>query len=231
MALNRFQNLPAAEQQRILDVAAKTFAREGYDGCSYNALLERLGMGKSQAYYYFADKADLFLTALAAVYERYYERVAKLPLPSDARSFWSYVEVLTRRGFEYQAEDPTAARLSEVVATSELRFRASEAMLHPGGSSRQMHEEWLLLGQRLGAVRTDLPIELLVGLSLEQAAFVDSWFAMRAARTAPRERNHWARVFTDLSRRIFSPEGAPSARPTRPRRSEARTPTRARRAK
>src|SRR5688572_19241446 len=119
------------------------FAEHGYADCSYNELLRQLGMGKSQAYYYFADKADLFITAVAASYERYYEEAAGLPLPSDAAGFWDYVRELTLLGFRYQSRDPIASRLTRAAITSEIRFRIADALMHSEGTSREQHARWV----------------------------------------------------------------------------------------
>src|SRR6187200_725830 len=119
MALSRFQNLPPEQQADILSKAAAHFAEHGYADSSYNDLLRQLGMGKSQAYYYFADKADLFITAVAASYERYYEEAALLPLPTSQGEFWDYVRELTLLGFRYQSKDPIASRLTRAASTSE----------------------------------------------------------------------------------------------------------------
>jgi AcrR family transcriptional regulator len=90
MALARFHKLPPARRGELLGAAAEAFAEGGYDGTSFNKLIERLGLSKSQAYYYFEDKADLFATACAACYEDFYAEAAVLPLPASAREFWEY---------------------------------------------------------------------------------------------------------------------------------------------
>jgi AcrR family transcriptional regulator len=213
MALARFQNLPAEQRAAILEKAASVFAEQGYAECSYNDLLRELGMGKSQAYYYFADKADLFLTAVAACYERFYEEARTLALPKSAEAFWDYVRRLTLLGFRYQSQDPVASKLTRALVGSEVRFRVADALMSPEGTSREQHQRWIELGQELGAVRTDLDRELLERLSLEFAQFVDGFFAERAESATPRERERYADVFTDLTKRLFAP--APKALSTK----------------
>jgi TetR/AcrR family transcriptional regulator, transcriptional repressor of aconitase len=208
MALARFQNLPAEQQASILVTAAATFAEHGYEGTSYNDLLRQLGLGKSQAYYYFADKADLFITAVAACYERFYEQAARIPLPANAEQFWDYVHELNLLGFRFQSQDPIACGLTRAATKSEVRFRIADALTSAEGTSREQHVRWVALGQELGAVRRDLDGELLVSLSLELAMFVDGWFVERAPTATDEECRAHARTFTDLSRRMFAPEAA-----------------------
>lgn len=205
MALARFKNLPPAQQTQILETAASFFAEHGYAEASYSELLRELGMGKSQAYYYFADKADLFITAAAASYERYYEKAAQVALPRSAADFWKYVRQLTLLGFRFQNVDPIASRLTRAAVKSEVRFRLADALITSEGSSREQHARWVALGQELGAVRRDLEPAFLVRLSLEFALFVDGYFADLSSPVADVECVRLARTFTDLTRRLFEP--------------------------
>jgi AcrR family transcriptional regulator len=209
MALARFQNLPAEQQTEILSKAAAAFAEQGYTGCSYNDLLRQLGMGKSQAYYYFADKADLFITAIAACYERYYEKARCIPLPTCKSEFWEYVYQLNLLGFRFQSGDPIACGLARAATTSEIRFRITDALMHSEGTSREQHAYWVALGQKLGAVRNDLGSDLLVEFSLDLAMFADGWFAERALTATDEGCQEQARIFTNMARRMFAPEDAP----------------------
>jgi AcrR family transcriptional regulator len=203
--MERFNNLPPERRREILETAAEVFAERGYDGTSFNALLDRLGMGKSQAYYYFADKKDLFLTACAASYEEYYESVAQLAIPTSAEGFWSYVEELHLVGFQFQSSRPLAARLALAAAESPARYELGAAALAQGGSTRQQYRQWIALGQSLGAVRSDLDTELMVTMCIQQSALVDVWFAERAQLATEEEMQLWADKFTDLSRSMFEP--------------------------
>lgn len=205
MALERFLRLPVERQAEVLEVAAMMFAEHGYDGTSYNELLRQIGMGKSQAYYYFEDKADFFITAVAAVYEGYYELVARLPEPVSAAQFWEHVEKLHLMGFDYQADTPISAHLSLAALRSSVRFQLADALLHGEGTTREQHRRWIRLGQTLGAVRTDLPEEMLVEMSVSQALFVDEWFASHHLESSRAERKKLAAQFSDVSRRMFQP--------------------------
>lgn len=205
MALERFYRLPEARRERILGAAAEAFAEGGYDGTSFNKLLERLGFSKSQAYYYFADKADLFATASAACYERYYALVAELPLPETSEGFWEYVLELNRIGLRFQNEQPMAARLSRAAASSAQRDELARAAVRNAGSTLERYAEWLALGQRLGAVRRDLPQELLMSLSLQMTTCIDAWFCGLAGEATGADIERLARSVTDLSWRLLHP--------------------------
>jgi len=189
----------------MLEVAARIFSKNGYEGTSYNDLLREVGMGKSQAYYYFEDKADFFITAVAAVYEGYYALVSDLPEPTSVAEFWQHIEKLHLMGFDYQADTPVAGQLSLAALRSSVRFQLGDALLHGEGTTRQQHRTWVQQGQALGAVRTDLPEDLLVEMSVNQALFVDEWFAAHHLSSSCAERKVLAAQFTDVSKRMFQP--------------------------
>jgi AcrR family transcriptional regulator len=211
MALARFYKLPHARRTALLALAAEAFAERGYDGTSFNKLLERLGLSKSQAYYYFADKADLFATACASCYEDFYVEVAALPLPRNAVGFWQYVLTLNRAGFAFYSRHPMAARLARAQAGSAQLDQLVRAGLTQAGSTQARHREWVELGQRLGAVRKDLPEDFIVSLSVQLMACADVWFAERAETAEPQDVEQLARTMTDLSWRMLHPPGRAAA--------------------
>ncbi len=59
----RFNKLAPEKRERIMEAAAKEFAAYGYEGASLNRILEQAEVSKGAAYYYFDDKADLFVSA------------------------------------------------------------------------------------------------------------------------------------------------------------------------
>lgn len=209
MALDRFYRLPKARQDAIVRGAAEAFAASGYEGTSFNGLLETLRLSKSQAYYYFADKADLFVTACVACYEDYYREVAALPAPRCSLEFWERVRELHEIGFRFQQTHPVAAELNRALVRSPLREELGRSSAHRAPGTRAMHTEWLTLGQRLGAVRTDLPTDLLVGLSVGMSIEVDLWFAGRAEAFDDAALGVLARQMRDLFRGTFAPPAAP----------------------
>lgn len=208
MAFERFYRLSAERRRAIVETAAEAFAAEGYERTSFNALLTKLGLSKSQAYYYFEDKADLFVTACAACYEEYYAEIATLTEPGSAEEFWPFVLELCRIGVRYQRSHPVAARLSRAIAESPLRSELGRSAMDRAVSTRERHEQWVKLGQKLGAVRTDLPFDLLVNLSIGVSAELDMWFAPRASESSDADLECVAVQFAELSRRIFSMEQA-----------------------
>jgi AcrR family transcriptional regulator len=209
MARRRFEQLPEERQDAILRVAADEFARNGFHRTSYNQLLERLQLGKSSAYYYFDDKRDLFLAAVQRSYTRFFAAIQGLAPPSDASGFWSFVEQTSERGYAFMLEDSTAANLM-------LCIQREQALLSEIGSSELLasingfYIDMVRLGQALGAVRSDVPQDLLVALVRDMALTFDRWFI--GARVADGEvaadavtPASAARTFTEIARRLCQP--------------------------
>jgi TetR/AcrR family transcriptional regulator, transcriptional repressor of aconitase len=206
----RFEQLPAKRQREILRIAAQEFAKHGFQGTSYNRLLERAGVGKSSAYYYFEDKQDLFLTVVAHCYEEFFKVLQQLPPPTSAGEFWQYVEQLNLHGLEFMQQEPIAAAVMQAFSLerSQLDLLRSPKLL---ATLEGSYVELIQAGQALGAVRTDLPLELMLGASTALSAACDQWFIEHAKDAGPAELKRLAGSFAELSRRLLQPWPAAEA--------------------
>jgi AcrR family transcriptional regulator len=199
VALARFSALPAGRRDEILLAAAAGFAERGFHRTSYNQLLKVMGLGKSSAYYYFADKADLFDTVVQHAYDAYFESLADIPAPKTRSEYWRYVEELNLRGMQFMLEDPLSARLQQAVQRS-TEGRPSTSALET--RLMQRYRELVEIGRSLGAIGDDLPAELVAALALTMSLGLDDWF-MRQRKTTLGQRRRWAASWTALFRRAF----------------------------
>lgn len=205
MSRSHFEQLPEPRKTKILVLAAEQFAKDGFQGTSYNQLLTRLGLGKGSAYYYFADKQDLFLTVVRECYQRFFQGLSALQAPTTASEFWAYVETMNRRGLDFMVDDPTAAAVLVCFRNERGRLDLlSGAELFD--SVGKYYQDAIRLGQRLGAVRRDLPLDLLVLTTQSVAAACDQWFVENPSATRKSQRTITARRFTDLMRRVLEAE-------------------------
>ena len=62
MPLARYESIDESLKTRILDVSKEEFGAHGYEGASYNKIIQKIGISKGSMYYYFENKEDLFLT-------------------------------------------------------------------------------------------------------------------------------------------------------------------------
>ncbi|HEU5381700.1 MAG TPA: TetR/AcrR family transcriptional regulator [Ktedonobacteraceae bacterium] len=61
------EQMREATRRHIMQVAAKEFARLGFDQANINTIAELSGIGKGTIYLYFANKRELFLSMLRAI--------------------------------------------------------------------------------------------------------------------------------------------------------------------
>lgn len=176
MPRRSFEQLPLERRQLILTSAIEEFAAHGYQGTSYNQLLARLGIGKSSAYHYFEDKADLFQAAVADCYVKFFEGLAELTDPSDVAGFWDLIRSAYLRGFRFMLESPNAAALMQCLMREAPLLEGVLGTAQILDAVDAHHRRFVELGQRLGAVRTDLSIARLSLLSRSIAAAADQAF-------------------------------------------------------
>ena len=73
-----------AKRQRILDVAASVFAREGIARASMNEVARACGISKANIYHYYASKDDLLFDILDSYLSELRDRTCGLDLTSAA---------------------------------------------------------------------------------------------------------------------------------------------------
>lgn len=177
MVRPRFHKLAAEQQDRILRVAAAEFAARGFAEASLNRVIDAAGISKGSFYYYFDDKADLYTHVvrheLTALLER--EGPFDVPDATDADGFWAVLTDHYLRSMRVLQSSPELAAL--------IRGWVAAAGV-PGlqQAQRELEEAalpWFLrllrTGQRVGAVRTDLPDELLLAVVFGMGQAMDLW--------------------------------------------------------
>jgi AcrR family transcriptional regulator len=177
MARSRFHKLPLAQQDAILGAALREFAANGFGDASLNRIIDAAGISKGSMYYYFDGKEDLYAHVIRDQLERLVERAGPFPVPDvrDANRFW---EVLTDdylRLMRALTSSPEAAALLR----GWLGNSTSPALRSAQQDAEQDLLPWvqrtLAAGQEIGAVRADLPDELLVAVVMAMGQAVDVW--------------------------------------------------------
>jgi len=183
MPLPRFDKLPEDKRRTILDAAAEEFAQHGFDAASFNRIIAAAGISKGAMYYYFADKGDAYGAVLDDVMDRVEQLMHGVESPTDAAAFWQMMatgsDLLTSEFFD----DPrTAALMRSLYA----RGPGDTTYMRLMDRSRAWVGRVLSIGEGLGAVRDDVPHDLLVETVTAMMAAMDMWFE-RAMRTMPLE--------------------------------------------
>lgn len=171
--------------------------------------MERLGLGKSSAYYYFEDKRDMFLTAVRHCYATFLAAVSAVELPQHGNDFWGFVEQTTLSGYEFMVHHPDAAALM-LCMQREKALVDELASSHLFTTIGAFYTKMLRHGQGLEVVRDDLPPELLLALVGDVTLTFDRWFVTArgaGSSSAAHEPSPAmaARLFTDVARRLCSP--------------------------
>ena len=125
-------------------------------------------------YYYFDDKADLYATVFRKVERQVDQALRLLDDVATPEEFWKELERVVERLISFAIANPLITGL--IRSAWKLRFEGNEQVL---SELMAFTHSWtanlLRLGQRAGAVRTDLPFDYLVMLvqALDDAG--DRW--------------------------------------------------------
>jgi AcrR family transcriptional regulator len=180
MPFSRFAKMPSEKRERLLTIAAQEFAAYGFEAASFNRILEEAQIGKSSAYYYFEDKADLFCTVVNYCLERLQLAPARETLTSlTAETFWPAIADLHDQPLLHAQQHPWlfgAVRAAERLTPESLQRESLAELVR---SLRQYMMTALDMtikrGQELWLIRTDLPNELLVAWFRAIDGASDDW--------------------------------------------------------
>ena len=220
MPLPRFLKLDPADRAPILDAATREFAEHGFEGASQNRIIEASGISKGAMYYYFADKADLYGTVVDRAVAQMLEAIGPLDPFDDAPSFWAACEAYVERATMVAFGMPELARLGVALSTvvfPQLARLAKHVYRNEAGvldalaaRAAAYVEQVLARGQRVGAVRTDVPLPLLTQASMGLLMALDRWFADNLSTTPPDELAALGPKSIELCRDLLSPKPRPN---------------------
>jgi AcrR family transcriptional regulator len=202
MPLPRFENLPVEKRRAILDVAANEFAEHGFDGASFNRIIAAAKLSKGAMYYYFADKADVYGAVMDDVLDRARASVSELPVPDDAAAYWRTLADGMERMGAMLLTDPRLGALARGLYASAGTGATYQRLVARSGA---WIEALLDRGQRLGAVRDDVPLELLREAVTGMAVAMDRWITGAMERMPPEELMALGPKVMELVRDLLEP--------------------------
>jgi AcrR family transcriptional regulator len=180
MPFSRFARMPNEKRERLMTIAAQEFAAHGFETASLNRILEEAQIGKSSAYYYFEDKADLFGTVVNYCLDHLQLAPASEALNSlTVDTFWPAIAEMHDKPLLHAQQQPWlfgAVRAAERLTPESLQ-RESLAQLTSSLSRYMMTGigTTIIRGQVLGLIRTDLPNELLIAWFRAIDSSSDDW--------------------------------------------------------
>ncbi len=199
----RFDRLAADKRDAILDAAEEEFAARGFGRASYNQIIERAGVSKGAMYYYFDDKADLYLTVIRRTFSGLLSAIGPMPETADPAGFWTQSNAMLGRAVAYLTGDPRRAELARGLLRS--LGDAPDGVREILEQARTPMLAMLEVGQRAGAVRDDLPVDLLVAITMGLGEAMDTWLSTRWETLPPGGYAALEGKLMDIFRRVMEP--------------------------
>ncbi len=201
----RFESLSPEKRELILETSAKEFAANGYEGASLNQILAKAGLSKGAAYYYFDNKADLYMTTLTHYAE---ELIGSLDLDFSgvtAVTFWPSLQRMYEQQFIQYAERPWVFGVAKSGGPVNLEALTQGDLGEYWQDVEGLLENILRQGIELGVVRNDLPEDLLFSLVLALDEAHDRWLVKRLPEMTQEELQAAAAQMVGLLRNLLSP--------------------------
>jgi AcrR family transcriptional regulator len=177
MVRPRFAKLPSEQQQVILRAALDEFAAHGFHDASLNRVIDAAGISKGSMYYYFDSKEDLYAHVARTELERLFVRLGPFPVPSDddADAFWATLADYYLRLMTALNDAPQLAALIRGWIAASRSPALQQAQLEMEQAMLPWIKQTLAAGQRIGAVRGDLPSALLIAVVVGMGQAMDTW--------------------------------------------------------
>lgn len=177
MVRPRFAKLPPSQQQAILRSARDEFAAHGFRDASLNRVIEAAGISKGSMYYYFDGKEDLYAHVARTEFEKLFAEVGPPPDLSGggADEFWAALEAYYLRVMSALVAAPQLAALLRGWMTASKDPAFQQAMADAEQAALPWIQEALVTGQRVGAVRDDIPHSLLLAVIFGMGEAMDMW--------------------------------------------------------
>jgi AcrR family transcriptional regulator len=207
VARPRFDRLDPGKRRRILAVAAEEFAARGFDNASLNRIIDHAGISKGAAYYYFDDKADLFATVIRDGMDAFRPPPdAALEVDAlDKTTFWPAVFASYRGLLDCIRQQPWLTALGKMFYGPP----PSPAVAALVSGQLDLARAWLARiverGRVVGAIRSDLPEELLLTMLAAAGEAADRWFVANRERLDPLDADRLALALFSALRRLAEP--------------------------
>ncbi len=213
MPLPRFEKLEPEKRARLLETAAEEFAARGYEKASLNQILERAGISKGAAYYYFSDKADLIATVVQHFWLHVTGDLDAVVAQLTAEGFWRKITELYVHPFADLEQRPWLLGFGRAVWELPRELLTSGPLKAVFDTATQWVRTLVHRGQELGTIRDDLPEDLLIELVMTLDSLHDRWLGARWPDMTPVERERFTRTFVSLLQRMVEPTPDADGRP------------------
>ncbi len=145
---------------KILEVAAKTFAEKGYNGTCMREIAEALDITKAALYYHFPGKEEIFSACLTHTLGQLVNGLEALAKTDS--SVWEKLRILIEGMCNFSTNSPQTFMLFKKVVSQSFDKEIDMKMLH-SYFTRQQKATMLIIasGIEKGELRDDMPVNLI----------------------------------------------------------------------
>ena len=203
MPLARYESIDSSLKERILDVSKQDFATHGYEGASYNQIIQKIGISKGSMYYYFENKEDLFVTCFldeALATGSFGFGMTSFPLTEDKLTYWDSIKAMSSRQWNDVLQHPLLMSLMRQLVslgTDHSIFRKLNSLcegLSEYGDLMSILEN----GVKIGAIRDDIPLNVLIRMNTEYEVWL-----MQELQEERLDRKQVVDKFFEMFRQLF----------------------------
>ncbi|NLL36329.1 MAG: TetR/AcrR family transcriptional regulator [Fretibacterium sp.] len=208
IAITRQERWDDAKRGALIEAAVEECASRGFEGASYNRIIERSGLSKGTVYYYFDNKESLLCTVMREIFDTLMADILPLDLPDTKELYWEKLGEYHRRGVDFIMENPLRGRLMLMLSAEESALSGKIQLLHE--QALKEVDDFLLRGQELGAVRRDLSVVTIRRLmhtvrNVLGFSFFDGWTPQDFRDVSREKVEELILMMLDLSRRMLTP--------------------------
>jgi AcrR family transcriptional regulator len=201
----RFDKLDAAKREALLEAARAEFAVYGFEASSYNRIIANSGVSKGSFYYYFNGKEDLYLTVVQDAIARFSEALGDPADVASVEEFWTECARLYRRLLEFGIQNPALVGVLKSMVDLRPGPMAEELLQKMMVKDVEWYSSMIRRGQELGAVRTDLPLDLLLAFLYGLMEGKSRWGLHRWPEYGPLDIEQNVEIMVDVFRRVATP--------------------------
>ena len=207
MPLPRFNKMPEEKKEQIFEAAAKEFADNGYEGAVLSRILERAGISKGAAYYYFEDKADLIATVIRRYWVDFLDEPTAQVEDYTAGDFWEKLRALYLHPFDIIVSQPWMLGFSKAVWHLPEEIRMSGPLGEVFSEAIEWVRGFVRRGFELQVIRDDLPEDLMVNLIMALDHVHDEWMSDHWEEMGKSEFEAFTSTYVDfMQRALESPD-------------------------
>lgn len=191
---------------KLFEVATAEFTDHGFEQASLNRIIGSIGMSKSSFYHFFANKTDLFQQILEQTLAPMQAIALAFDLDSlNAENYWPSIIGSSKHASSLVIEAP------QLIEVGRMFFRNKDSAEHACADLMTgtigFVSQLLDRGQNLGAIRDDIPPNLLINIVMALGMEVDRYGFENMADFDAEQIDAYNEMAFGLFMRLLQPEG------------------------